>query len=136
MNSATGGCLCGYVRYTYHGDIGEANYCHCEDCRRVTGSAFGVSVQLDVKGFEIVSGQTRSFTKHGDSGNELTRHFCPQCGSPVYTSSPAHPQHIYVKAGTLDDASLVAPARQSWTASSVSWHRIPPTITSYPKGRT
>jgi len=32
-------------------------------------------------------GSPKGFTKKGDSGNELTRHFCPDCGSPLFTLS-------------------------------------------------
>src|ERR1700674_3372951 len=99
----TGGCLCGGVRYEYDGEIGPANYCHCADCRRCTGSAFNIGVRVAATGFRIVKGSPKSFTKAGDSGNELTRHFCLECGSPLYRSSPGHPEHHYVKAGTLDD---------------------------------
>src|SRR5262245_23903885 len=131
-----GHCLCGHVQYAYAGPVGPANYCHCEDCRRCTGSAFNIGVRCEAARFRIVAGAPKGFTKRGDSGNELTRHFCPQCGSPIFTSSPRHPELVYVKAGTLDDPSLVAPALQIWTDSSVAWSRIDPRLPSHPKGRT
>ncbi|MBY5918538.1 hypothetical protein HFO77_29575 [Rhizobium leguminosarum] len=31
----------------------------------------------------VTSGEVCSFTKTADSGNELTRHFCPNCCSAV-----------------------------------------------------
>lgn len=124
-----GGCLCGSVRYIYSGLVGPAAYCHCEDCRRCTGSAFNISVKLDAQKFEIVSGKTKGFTKRADSGNKLTRHFCPECGSPIYTSSPTHSQHVYVKAGTLDHPDAVKPIYQSWVRSAVSWSNIPADLT-------
>ena len=54
--------------------------------------------------FHIVQGSPRGFTKSGHSGNPLTRYFCPDCGSPLYTASPRHPEFFYIKAGSLDDA--------------------------------
>ena len=77
-------CLCGYITYEYSGPVGPAGYCHCEDCRRCTGSAFNISVRLSLAEFRITSGNPKPFTKRGDSGNELTRHFCPECGSPIF----------------------------------------------------
>ena len=117
----TGGCLCGGVRYRYEGEIGPANYCHCADCRRVTGSAFNIGLRVAARAFRTVKGKPKGFTKTGDSGNELTRHFCPDCGSPLYTSSPRHPETLYLKAGSLDDHSLVRPTHQNWLVSRVSW---------------
>ena len=130
-----GRCLCGYVLYHYSGPVGPANYCHCEDCRRCTGSAFNIGVRLEAAGFRVVEGTTSGFTKRADSGSELTRHFCPQCGSPLFTSSPKHPEYVYVKAGTLDDPTAVRPTHQSWVASAVSWSQIDRDIESFTKGR-
>lgn len=126
-----GRCLCGHVTYEYGGSVGPASYCHCEDCRRCTGSAFNVGVQFDVAHFHITSGSPKGLAKRGDSGNEITRHFCPECGSPIFTSSPKHPEHVYVKAGTLDDPTVVNPTYQSWVVSAVSWSQIDIGITSY-----
>ncbi|MGV1861584.1 GFA family protein [Rhizobium rhizogenes] len=101
---------------------------------RCTGSAFGVSIPVLKTNFKLLSGSPRPFTKKGDGGNELTRHFCPECGSPLFTSSPRHPVRIYVKAGSLDEPALVRPAYQSWVSSSVSWATIPPSLKIYEKG--
>jgi hypothetical protein len=135
-NAISGHCLCGNFAYEYLGEVGPANYCHCEDCRRCTGSAFNIGVRLDAAKFRIISGDPKGFTKLGESGNELTRHFCPECGSPLFTSSPRHPECVYVKAGSLDDPTIVRPDYQSWTASAVSWNRIDPELASYRRGRT
>lgn len=130
----TGGCLCGYIRYVYSGAAGPASYCHCEDCRRHTGSAFNIGVRFERAAFELTGGAPASFTKTADSGNELTRHFCPRCGSPIWTSSPVHPETIFVKAGTLDDPALVQPVQENWLRSAVPWSRIPNHIRRYTKG--
>ncbi len=131
----SGRCLCGNVQYEYTGSVGPASYCHCEDCRRCTGSAFNVGVRFAVAEFRITSGTTKGYTKRGESGNELTRHFCTECGSPIFTSSPTHPEWVYLKAGSLDDPSIVVPTAQSWTRSAVPWRHIDPGIPSFAKGR-
>lgn len=131
----SGGCLCGAVRYELAGDLGPAGYCHCEDCRRVSGSAFGVSVRVAAAAFRIVAGSPKSFTKSGDSGRPVTRCFCGDCGSPLYTLPPLHPDVVFIKAGSLDDPSVVRPNRQAWTRSRVSWAEIDPGIVSYETSR-
>ena len=130
----TGCCLCGGVAFEYNGVVGPANYCHCEDCRRCTGSSFNIGVRLVRSEFRITSGTPRGFTKRGDSSQELTRHFCPNCGSPLFTSAPKHPDLVYVKAGVLDDPSLVQPTHENWVASAVAWRNISPDLRSFHKG--
>jgi len=132
--TATGACLCGAVTFECD-QLGPAGYCHCEDCRRCTGSAFNISVRCATSDLRILSGELGSFTKNGDSGCELTRHFCQSCGSPIFTSSPRDPAVIYVKAGVLDDPVLVRPALQCWTRSKVAWAILPSSIDSFEKGR-
>ncbi len=123
-SNITGHCLCGGVTFEYDGPVGPANYCHCEDCRRCTGGPFNIGVRLVRSRFRITKGLPRGFTKAGDSGRELTRHFCPDCGSPLFTSAPKHPDVVYVKAGVLDDPGLVQPTHQNWVASAVPWRHI------------
>jgi hypothetical protein len=129
--NVTGGCLCGAVRYEYGGEVGSANYCHCADCRRCTGSAFNIGVRIEAGKFRIVCGNPRSFTKNGDSGNALTRHFCSECGSPLYTSSPRHPNSFYLKAGCLDDPAVVRVTHQNWVRSRVPWAVPDPNLRSF-----
>jgi hypothetical protein len=131
----TGGCLCGAVRYAYEGKVGAAGYCHCADCRKVSGSAFGISVPVEAAKFRVVAGSPKGFTKSGDGGRPVTRFFCPECGSPLYTMPPLHPETVFIKAGSLDDAAIVRPNREAWTISRVEWATIDPSITSYEKNR-
>lgn len=128
-----GGCLCGNIRYSYAGEIGGAGICHCEDCRRITGSAFNISIGLDMSGFTVDSGEPRAFTSQSERGNSLNRHFCGNCGSPLFTTFPAQPDRVFVKAGSLDDPALVKPALQAWTGSAVSWSRVDDNLPSFEK---
>lgn len=131
--AVTGGCLCGAVRYAHDGPVGPANCCHCADCRRCTGGPFGISIRVEIARFRITEGAPRGFTKTADSGNPLTRHFCGDCGSPIYTAAPRHPEHVYVKAGSLDDPALVRVEREAWTQSRVPWGRIDPALPGRPR---
>ena len=129
-----GHCLCGLISFEYTGIAGPANYCHCEDCRRHTGSAFNIGVRFDVSGFHLDGGIPCGYTTRSESGNDVTRYFCPRCGSPVYTSSPAHPEYVYVKAGLIDDQDIVKPTHHIWCASSAPWCQITDDLPRYQKG--
>jgi len=126
----TGHCLCGNVSFEYRGVLGDASYCHCEDCRRHTGSAFNIVIGVASKNVKLTGAEPASFTKVADSGRMITRHFCACCGSPVFGSSPSNPTKIYIKAGVLDDPTKVKASRQSWLACAVDWAFISPEIDS------
>ena len=131
----SGSCLCRECVYQIDGDIEPAGVCHCEDCRKVTGSPFGVSFRVLKDRFRL-EGRTASFSKTADSGAVLTRHFCPSCGSPLFTESETHSEAIYVKAGTLDQPEAIRIERQAWMVSRVDWATIPPGVATYQKGRS
>ena len=60
MSDVTGRCLCGHVTWRYDGEVGPASYCHCEDCRRCTGSVFNIGVRLRRADFRITAGTPRA----------------------------------------------------------------------------
>lgn len=129
----TGGCLCGAVRFAYDGEAGAASYCHCADCRRATGGPFAVSVRLEAAMLRV-EGRTESFTKKGDAGGSITRHFCPACGSPLFTHNAGAPT-AFVKAGAFDDPALVRPAVEIWTDSQVPWGHVPAGLERHPRDK-
>jgi hypothetical protein len=95
-----------------------------------------VNLPFDADGFRVLSGEIGSFTKVADSGHELTRHFCRNCGSPLFGTSPAHPGRVYVRGGIIDQPTLVRPGSQSWCRSRVAWSEIDPELPSFPRGKT
>ncbi len=127
----TGGCLCGSVRYQACPQSDTTYYCHCRDCQIGSGSAFHVAVLADQDTFRLVSGEVATYTKIADSGNEVTRMFCPNCGTPVYWTGASFPGVVILTASSLDDPESVVPSRELWTDSAVSWCRIRTEVRSF-----
>ncbi len=80
----TGGCHCGAIRYQAEIDPQRVSICHCTDCQRLTGSAYRVTAPALAESFTLISGEPRSYAKHGESGALSRQFFCPNCGSPLY----------------------------------------------------
>lgn len=120
-----GGCLCGQIRYKSEQDeLGQA-VCHCRNCQRQAGTAFSVLIAMRASAVEF-TGQTKVYHDRADSGAEVQRNFCPNCGSPIYTALPAQPKLIFIKAGTLDDTSRLSPKMHVWCDSAWAWTPFPP----------
>ncbi len=129
----SGGCLCGSVRYEYDGQPGNSSYCHCDDCKRATGGPYTVGVLSKADKLRIVSGKVKGYTTIGDSGREITRQFCPQCGSPLFTRGQDCPDLVFIKAGSLDEPELIKPSCHIWTQRAVKWAYVDESLPSYPK---
>ena len=82
QNEQSGGCLCGEVRYTFKADPALSFSCHCRDCQRATGSVCASAFAVPKSSLQL-SGEYKYFNKLGDDGREVSRGFCPICGSRV-----------------------------------------------------
>lgn len=131
--SATGGCNCGSVRYKLTAEPFMTVACHCENCRRQSGTAFSVNLVLRADAVEI-EGELLSYEdKATESGSPIIRGFCGSCGSPVKSWSSSGPQVVVIKAGTLDDPSPHAPTMHIWTSSKLAWVPIPEGMVQFEK---
>lgn len=118
--SATGGCLCGQVRYSVNAEPQICVTCHCKNCQRQAGTALSVIVGVAEDAVEI-SGEVKTYNDTGDSGATVRRQFCGNCGSPVFTRLDQPEGMLFIKAGTLDDTSGLKPAFHCYTKSKQNW---------------
>jgi hypothetical protein len=96
--------------------------CYCTECQRQTGGPFSVFVGVPKAAFSYSGDTLRSFSTTGeDHGGETQRKFCSACGSPVFSIAAVAPELVFIKAGSLDDASWVQPVVEAWTSSAQAW---------------
>lgn len=120
-----GGCQCGWVRYAIEpAAILRLYCCHCRDCQRQSGSAFGMSMILPRSAFHLLQGTFRQWEHRADSGRIKRAHFCPTCGNRLFNDRGAAAGELSLKAGTLDDTSVLQPGAHLWTARSQPWLRV------------
>jgi hypothetical protein len=118
----SGGCQCGLIRYELCGEPLLLAVCHCKECQRQSGSAFGMSLAVADGAFQLRSGVLKTFEVKCDSGRIKTCAFCPECGTRIYHQTG---YGMSVKAGTLDDTSGLKPDGHYWTMRKQSWVIIP-----------
>jgi hypothetical protein len=129
QDGAQGGCQCGAVRYRLEGGPRRLAACHCRDCQRQSGSAFGLSLDVPEEAFRLLSGELRSFTLACDSGRSKECAFCARCGTRIYHRGA---WGMSVKAGTLDDTSKLRPDAHYWTKRMQPWVQIPEGVPRFP----
>src|SRR6201999_845749 len=104
MRKMTGSCLCGQVHYSAEAEPMFTAVCHCRNCQKQAGTAFTIVVAVPRTAF-TVTGRMKTFHDTGDSGQPVERHFCPECGSPIFSDVAVMPGVAFIKAGTLDDTT-------------------------------
>ena len=70
-----GGCQCGAVRYRVEGDAVAVGICHCTQCQKQSGSAFGMSFIVPKEAFQLLSGSLKTFTRMSDKRRDGSRVF-------------------------------------------------------------
>ena len=115
----SGRCYCGACRIEAKSPQIVA-YCHCSDCRRVTGApvgAFAAFAPADVA-FVPPLGE-------GVSHNPgVRRWYCADCGSPLAATYDYLPGQIYVPLGLLDQAAVLAPQVHAHAECRLPWLQI------------
>lgn len=97
-----GSCLCGAVHY--EAELGSqepsVTFCHCEYCRKNSGSAFSNNLGVRRSGFRITKGKEslRSF----ESSPGKLRYFCGTCGSPLFHIKASDPDTVTLKMGSIE----------------------------------
>ena len=132
MDTITGGCQCGGLRYQCSAEPLFTGNCHCRECQKATGGAYTPALAVPVNAVKI-TGAAKYYESPADSGNTFSRGFCPTCGGRVFGRSSGYPQFILITAGSLDDPSRFTPAMDFFTASAQPWDFMNPALPKFPK---
>jgi hypothetical protein len=124
MSPATGGCLCGEVRFTAHLPSKWVAHCHCSLCRRNAGAAFVTWVGMEQERCTIEDPRGRlawyASSTHGERG------FCTQCGSSMFFRSPRWPGELHVTLANFDGPVDREPQVHVFWDTHVDWVKLDP----------
>jgi hypothetical protein len=114
-----GSCLCGTVRFEIEGDFERFYLCHCEYCRKDTGSAHAANLFSSTARLKWVSGESEAtlFTLPS------TRHakcFCSICGSAL-PKVQMNGELLVVPAGSLNSEISIRPDAHLFISSKAGW---------------
>lgn len=133
-DSLTGGCLCGAIRYTVSAPVDRLIACYCTDCQHVSGTGASINAVVPAAAFRIDHGTPKVFSKPADSGRLLNRHFCGDCGCPLY--SQHSPEAIVLKVGGLDrPVEGMRVVTNIWMRSRPAWAPIDDSVPAFEGNR-
>ena len=124
MTVHTASCRCGQLKAEATGDPVRVSVCHCLDCKKRSGSAFAVQARWPEEQVRF-EGLSKTWTHHADSGNRITHHFCPECGSTVhYRIEGKFDGLVAIPLGAFDDPYFLAPKFSVWEERKHDWIEI------------
>ncbi len=116
-------CACGQLRAICSGEPVLVSLCHCADCQRRTGSAFGAAAFFPRAAVET-SGEASRYQRASDSGFPVDFRFCPACGSTVFWEPARKPDLIAVALGAFADPTFPGPTKEVYVDRRHPW--VPP----------
>jgi hypothetical protein len=122
MRTRTATCRCGQLKAVCSGEPVRISVCHCLECQKRSGSAFGAQARWRNEDV-AVTGEAKLWTRKAESGSTVDYRFCPQCGSTVAYVIDTWPGVTAVPVGAFADPDFPAPKfsvyenrKHGWTA--------------------
>ena len=124
----SGSCLCGRVEFEVTGPFPEFNLCHCERCRKATGTGHCTHIVCLPPQLKWISGQNEITLYKAPHYEDYPRAFCKTCGSlvPRFARDGVR---IMIPAGTLEGDPKIRPTRNIFWSVKADWdscqHNLP-----------
>ncbi len=120
---ATGGCLCGGVRFEVHVHLMDVINCHCSKCRRFHGHV-GAYTATDRENLILTQSDTlKWFPSTTDETPNVHRGFCGRCGSCLFWDPRGQPR-ISIAAGALDAPTGLKTTGHVWVSQMGDYYAI------------
>ncbi|NRB40395.1 MAG: GFA family protein [Pseudomonadales bacterium] len=125
-----GKCLCGEITYILKSELLYLYNCHCKECRAFSGSSMATNATISAADFEIYDDNDNLKTFMVAGGK---RHFCGNCGSPIYSYPNGSEEFPSLHIGTISNPPEKVLDANSWISEKCPWVKISDSVTSYEK---
>jgi len=116
-------CCCGQCWITVEGEPEINGICHCDDCRKGTGTAFGWSAYFPDGQVLQRSRETMAYQVSGD--HLQIRYFCSRCASTLYWTTESMSGLTGISGGSFVDIPLPEPQLSLRTGNACPWIAFP-----------
>jgi hypothetical protein len=121
--TASGGCLCGAVRYEVRGTLRGVVNCHCSVCRRWHGH-HGAYTSTALDAVRLVEDRGLMwYDSASDETSDVSRGFCGECGSSLFWHPRGAPA-IAIAAGSLDAPTGLPTIGHVWTSRQGDYYEL------------
>lgn len=117
-----GSCMCGTIRFEIEAPLGPFGFCHCNTCRKASGTAFTANVSVPRDKLRFLSGE-ETIRRYESSPGKF-RCFCPNCGSPIYKEAAELPGMVRIRLGILDTPVGDKPRAHAFWSERADWYDI------------
>jgi hypothetical protein len=122
----TATCACGDATITVRGRPTIYGVCHCTNCRRRSGSAFGISSYFPKENVVSSAGEMRTYAFHfAQRDHDQVRSFCARCGTTLFWTISTMPDQIGIAGGCFEALALGDPNYSVNHSKKHAWIEFP-----------
>ena len=116
----SGSCLCGSVRYEVRGNNPKFYHCHCERCRKASGTGHMSNIIVEADAAHFTAGESLLKRYDVPTAKRFAAVFCSNCGSLMPRVSP-EAGIVVIPAGSLDTDPGIRPSARIFFDSRADW---------------
>ncbi|MEL6116860.1 MULTISPECIES: GFA family protein [Photobacterium] len=121
MRKLHGACLCGAVTFSLDDDFSHFYLCHCDQCKKLTGSAHASNLFTQPHNIRWEQGE-QAIVRYNHPTRTFSNAFCGQCGANLpYLSQSG--KALIVPAGSLNELPSKSPDCQIFCDEQAPWHQ-------------
>jgi hypothetical protein len=118
MSEFTGSCHCGEISYTFSGEPLRQINCHCKNCRKTSGGPYLANIFVSEDNL-FIKGSPKVYQHLADSGNQMTKKFCGNCGAQMFSLGSGRPGIVSIRGGTIDNLEIIQPTINIFVSSNI-----------------
>ena len=132
MSEFTGSCHCGEISYTFSGEPLRQVNCHCKNCRKTSGGPYLANIFVSEDNL-IIKGSPKVYQHLADSGNQMTKKFCGNCGAQMFSLGSGRPGIVIIRSGTIDNLEIIQPTLNIFVSSKIPSTPLDESLSTFEK---
>ena len=127
-----GSCLCGSVRFEVEPPFVRAGHCHCERCRKHSGTAVCTQARVPKAQFKLLQGA--NLVRVYGKGEGAVKAFCRNCGSSLFGGGWPDGDQVSIRMGAFDLDPGIRPQFHTWVSDKAAWDMISDDLPQHEEG--
>ena len=132
MSEFTGSCHCGEISYTFSGEPLRQVNCHCKNCRKTSGGPYLANIFVSEDNL-LIKGSPKVYQHLADSGNQMTKKFCGNCGAQIFSLGSGRPGIVIIRGGTIDNLEIIQPTLNIFVSSKIPSTPLDESLSTFEK---
>ena len=132
MSEFSGSCHCGEISYTFSGEPLRQVNCHSKNCQKTSGGPYLANIFVSEDNL-LIKGSPKVYQHLADSGNQMTKKFCGNCGAQMFSLGSGRPGIVIIRGGTIDNLEIIQPTLNIFVSSKIPSTPLDESLSTFEK---